>query len=488
MRSGLRAAWAGVLSMLALPSANAEPWAAPGDSGLRGDVQLLADAGILDGPVTTWPLAWPEIAHDALAAHEDGLDESTANALLRLKRLARDASVSGWAGVGIRMRAAYAPATLRDFTDQPREEAELTVRSSWLGEHLAINIQGTYAVDPDDGKEFRADGSYVGVSFGNYMLSAGLMERWWGPGWDSSLILSTNARPIPGVALERGYATPFQTRWLSWLGPWRAIVFTGRAESHDVAVTSTRFFAARVNFKPRSWLEFGLTRTAQWCGGERSCDWSTFADMVVGKDNQVGNDSSTDVQPGNQMAGYDMRLRSPWRGLPLAFYTQWIGEDEAGGLPAKFIAQFGLETWGSLLSGSWRVRAEYTDTACNFARRAPEFDCAYRSTIYPQGYTYRGRVIGDAMDNDSRRFTLAGSLSLANGDFFEAAVRRLQLNRDGGDHAISDAPLDVDNVEFRYSRGLFAGKISVGVGYDEPVTQPDSSSGLHGFLTWQQGF
>jgi hypothetical protein len=326
------------------------------------------------------------------------------------------------------------------------------------------------------------------VNFGNFMLSAGLMERWWGPGWDGSLILSTNARPIPTITLERNYTEPFKTRLLSWLGPWRASIAMGEAESHDVPVPGVRFFAARVNFKPRPWLEFGLTRTAQWCGGDRPCDWDTFVDMVLGNDNQVADGTVAQDQPGNQMAGYDMRLRSPWRALPLAFYTQWIGEDEAGGLPAKFIGLFGLETWGSLSSAGWRIRAEYTDTACNFTRQTPIFNCAYRNQIYPQGYAYRGRIIGDSMDNDSRRFTLAGLVNFANGDFVSLTLRRLELNRDGGDHAISTVPLDVDNVELRYSRGLGTGKISAGIGYEDPATWPDSSSGLHGFVVWQQGF
>lgn len=211
--------------------------------------------------------------------------------------------------------------------------------------------------------------------------------------------------------------------------------------------------------------------------------------MVFGKDNQVtdGGTAST-VQPGNQMAGYDMRLRSPWRALPLAFYTQWIGEDEAGGLPAKFIAQFGLETWGSASFGNWRLRAEYTDTACNFDRQAPLFNCAYRNSIYPQGYAYRGRIIGDSMDNDSRRLTVSGLLTRENGDFLSLTLRRLKINRDGGEHAISEVPLDVDNVELRYSRGLGAGTISFGLGYDDPATRPDASSGAHGFMNWQKGF
>jgi hypothetical protein len=289
------------------------------------------------------------------------------------------------------------------------------------------------------------------------------------------------------VTLERNYTDPFKTKWLSWIGPWRASIAMGRAESSDVPVPDVRFFAARVNFRPRPWLEFGLTRTAQWCGGDRSCDWDTFVDMVLGNDNQTDSGAVSDQQPGNQMAGYDMRLRSPWRALPLVFYTQWIGEDEAGGLPSKFIAQFGLETWGGMGSATWRLRAEYTDTACNFSRQPPEYGCAYRNSIYPQGYAYLGRIIGDSMDNDSRRFTLAGLVTLENGDSVSATLRRMELNRDGGDHAISGVPLDVDNVELRYSRGLWVGRLSFGLGYEDPATRPGKSSGVHGFMTWQQG-
>ena len=476
------------IASLLFGNAHADPWLEPGDAALRADIQLLADAGILRGPVTTWPISWPDIARDALSADERGLDAASALALLRVQRRSRAASVRGFTGAGIRIGAAYDPSMLREFADTPREEGEVAARAGWLSDHFAVNLQGSYVFDPDDGKKWRADGSYLGVNFGNYMLSVGLMERWWGPGWDSSLILSTNARPIPTLTLERNYTDPFQTRWLSWIGPWRASIAMGRAESEGVPVTDVRFFAARVNFKPRPWLEFGLTRTAQWCGGDRPCDWNTFIDMVFGNDNQVTGGVASEEQPGNQMAGYDMRLRSPWRALPLAFYTQWIGEDEAGGLPSKFIGQFGLEAWGAWGASGWRLRAELTDTSCNFTRQPPEFDCAYRNSIYPQGYTYRGRIIGDSMDNDGRRATLAGQVNLADGSFLSLALRRLKINRNGGQHTISEVPLAIDNVELRYSRGFGDGKLSVGVGYENPPTRPDTSSRAHGFVTWQQGF
>jgi hypothetical protein len=68
------------------------------------------------------------------------------------------------------------------------------------------------------------------------------------------------------------------------------------------------------------------------------------------------------------------------------------------------------------------------------------------------------------------------------------SIRRVEINRDGGDHTISDVPLDVDNVELRYSRALGAGKISAGIGYVDPALTVDSSSRVHGFINWQQGF
>ncbi len=479
----MRLSWIVAGAVFLSAPAQADPWLQPGDEGLRSDIQLLADAGILRGPVTTWPLSWPDIARDALAAPLQGLDDATAEALVRVQRLSRVAASNGFSGVGLRVRGAYEPATLRTFEDTPREEGEVTLRASWLSDHMALNLQSAYVADPDDGKNFRADGSYLGVNVGNFMISAGYMERWWGPGWDGSLILSTNARPIPSVTLERNYTDPFKSRWLSWIGPWRASIAMGRAESSDVPVPDVRFLATRVNFKPRPWLEFGLTRTAQWCGGDRKCDWDTFVDMLLGQDNQAVD------QPGNQMAGYDMRLRSPWKKLPLAFYTQWIGEDEAGGLPSRFIAQFGLESWFSTRIGGLRVRAEYSDTACNFSREQPYFNCAYRNGNYPQGYAFRGRMIGHGMDNDSRMFTLGGVLNRANGDVFSLVLRSVKLNRDGGgSHAISPVARDLDNVELRYSRGLGVGRVNIGLGLNDPPPTIDDHSRVHGFVNWQQGF
>jgi hypothetical protein len=175
--------------------------------------------------------------------------------------------------------------------------------------------------------------------------------------------------------------------------------------------------------------------------------------------------------------------------LPLAFYGQWIGEDEAGGLPAKFLGLMGMETWFGTGLGTLRLRGEYANTACNFSRRQPHYDCAYRNFIYPQGYSYRGRPIGHSIDNDSRMVSFGAVLTLEDGSHASVALRRIELNRDDdGPHFVSDVRIEVDNVELRYSRGLGAGRLSLGVGYQDPVLSADSSSRVNGFVNWQQGF
>src|SRR5262245_11405733 len=109
-------------------SAHADPWLAPGDEGLRSDIQPLADAGILRGPVSTWPMSWPDIARDVLGADESEFDQVTAEALMRVRRRARDASSTGFSGAGVRVSGSYEPTTLRGFADTPREEGELALR------------------------------------------------------------------------------------------------------------------------------------------------------------------------------------------------------------------------------------------------------------------------------------------------------------------------------------------------------------------------
>lgn len=426
------------------------------------------------------------------------LDAHIEAALRRVQLSARDAASTGFGATSFEASAAEKPTALRTFEDTPRGSGALTGNTSWVGNRWALRLKAR-AIDESaddqtfaDKQSFRLDGSLLGVALGNFMLSAGSLDRWWGPGWEGSLILSSNARPIPSIAIERNYSDAPSWRLLQWIGPWRAFVSLGRLDEHDVAVPDTRFFAARVNFRPRPWLDVGLSRTAQWCGKGRPCDLSAFGDLLIGHDNRNA-ELPESREPGNQMAGYDMRLRSPWKRLPVAIYGQLIGEDEAGGLPSRMLGQLGAETWGGTRWGSYRLHVEYADTSCNFSRQQPLFDCAYRNSLYPQGYTYEGRNIGHALDSDGRMASLGALLVRAGGDSFSFLARKVQLNRGGLSldpaHTVSPSRRTLMNLELQYNRAFARGELGVGVGVDdfEKSAGPLSGNGSNprGFVRWR---
>jgi hypothetical protein len=465
----------------------ADPLLPPGNGLLRNDIQLLADAGVINAPILAWPMSWPEIARHLDAVSPD-IDESPAlaAALTRVQRRARVAAHAGMSGLQVGASVAERPDTLRTFSATPREEGEVEVGASWLGDRTALKLELTLVADPLDSQTLRPDGSYVAVTVANWIVAAGYIERWWGPGWEGSLILSSTARPIPGLTVERKFAGASRLPVLRWFGPWRAGGSIGRAEGSSVAVPDVAWFAARISFRPRPWLEAGLSRTAQFCGEGRPCDLEAFGDLLLGRDNRDASLVEA-REPGNQMAGYDLRVRSPWRMLPAAFYAQLIGEDEASGLPSKFLGLLGLEAWGASSWGVHRVHVEYADTRCSFSRERPQLGCAYRNSLFPQGYRYRGRPVGHALEGDGTMYSLGIALTTSGAATWSLLGRRVDLSRDGLPAPVS-AREQLKNLELQYNRAFAWGELWVGLGLDDHRGPLRRGSDVRGFVQLRQGF
>jgi hypothetical protein len=472
-------------------STSAGPTIAAGDLALRHDIQRLADAGVIKGPVSTWPLAWGPIAADIRVFDKE--IELPADVLQSLSRLRARAD---WEmrNNELRLRASASVAEdstrIRSFQDTPRESAEIGGGMSWIGEGLSISLNGQIVDSPADGENLRADGSEVAVALGNFVISANTLDRWWGPGWDGSLILSNNARPIPAISLDRNFTDPFTSRWLSWLGPWDLAVHFGQFES-DRHVPNARFFGMRLNFRPIPSLEIGLSRAAQWCGDGRPCGLDTFVDLLLGRDNvgDEGIDSSN--EPGNQLAGIDLRWAGRVFERPIAVYGQFIGEDEAGGFPSHYLGQFGIETSGMLgVRWSYRWFGEFAGTSCAFHQSTEFFNCAYNHGIYETGYRYRGRAVGHASDNDSRILSTGLMFSDDQETQWYALVRYGALNRGGSPdprNSLTPTRQDVASLDLTHRRYFTYGQIEIGLGIertDDDVSGETSNDG-RAFLQWR---
>ena len=443
---------------------------------LRHDLTLLADAGLIQGPITTWPLAVSTDLHS--------LPESTpahlSDAAFRVR--AAMAQEGSWVGAS----AAHEPIALRSFADAPRSDGEVAVGYRWSGERAYANLHLAALADPEDGDELRPDGSYAGLYLGNWALSAGWTPRWWGPGYSGSLILSTNARPVPALSVDRVAPEAFQTPWLSWLGPWDFSVFLGQLED-DRVVPDALLFGMRLSLRPLQRLEIGLSRTAQWGGEGRPEDFDTFLDMLRGKDN-VGAQLAADDEPGNQLAGIDFRWSRPLADAPFALYGQVIGEDEADYLPSANFWLIGTEAWGATGNGTWRAYAEYADTTAGsfFSDERP--NTAYNHHTYQTGYRYEGRPMGYPTDGDSRLVSLGGLLSLPSGSY-SLLLQLGELNRVGNDSRHSLSPATATEVQrltagYDWTNSWGEWRLAGGVSRYAP-DNADAETEPHGYISWQ---
>jgi hypothetical protein len=387
-----------------------------------------------------------------------------------------------------RLAVAEKPTRIRGFANTPREEAELAAGYSWFGDYFTVDLNVTGVDNPADGEDVRPDGSLIALELGNISIAASTMDRWWGPGWDGSQILSNNARPIPSLTIDRNRTDAFKTKWLSWLGPWDFSFIAGQMEEERV-VPNARFLGFRFAFKPHHSLEIGISRTAQWCGDGRPCDWDTFWDLVLGRDNLADDGTTAESEPGNQLAGFDIRWTNKWFGVPLSFYAQATAEDEAGGFPSRYMALGGIESSGYIRSRwSYRWYAEYTANSCDALQSPVLYGCAYEHGIYDSGYRYYGRVVGHGAEADAAVGSLGIVLTNTEATTWQFLFRYGDLNKKGASrgNTLTATEQELASADIQFGTSTKLGHFELGVGFQqlEDAVSGVQTDDTRAFLSW----
>jgi hypothetical protein len=460
------------LSLFA-PVAAGGLWIAPGDAALRSDLHTLADAGVIVAPLSSWPIAWDDIAAAVGSTPSAELAPDVLDAYARVRRHSQSAARSGTVRMHGRIALAESPRIIRNFEATPRDRAEIGGGFQWTGDRFAVRLDATRVSRPADGDSVRLDGSYIGATVGNWILTVGYPERWWGPGWDGNLILTTNARPTPQIAINRNSARPFSPGWLRWLGPWTVSSFLGVMDDERER-DDPLFFGLRFASRPLPGLELGVSRTAQWCGEGRPCNAEAFWNLMVGRSNR-GVNVPIDKEPGNQLAGFDMRWSPAFWRVPAAFYAQWIGEDSRQGGPqiGSWLRQVGIEFAGAVGESGWRHRTyfEISETICReggigFSVR--KYNCAYDHPLYMPGYRYQGRSVAHGMDGDGLALAFSTLLIDDAERSWQFALRRSEIKRGGQpnpEHTLSPVPQRIVEFAVTRSRRIGAGTLNASVGY-----------------------
>lgn len=383
----------------ALPAAQAGP--ALGQALARHEQLLERDADPQGGFAETLPTP------------PDGLLLAGGNKLQRLPQLV--ASPIGNGGSGLRLLH-----TLGEDQD---------------GAVLRLGVLGS----TEAGREWTLEGTEAAIPFGPGQAYASVQRRHWGPGWGGSLILDAAAPALPAVGWRKTSNTAFETRWLSWLGPWNADFFFGGLQGHTQPA-HPYLIGMRIQAQPLPSLQLGASRTLQWGGRGRDQSLRSLFNGLVGRDNQGG----TLNEPGNQLAGFDARWH--WNfagGHQVAVYGQTTGEDEADYLPGKNMKLAGAE-WALQRGGrSLRLFVERSNVVAGVPGPA------YRHHIYLQGYTQDGVVLGHPSGGDVKLTSvgvlasagaLSGELVAYRGDALSTAQKLAPGSVSGVNAAVAWSP------------------------------------------------
>ncbi|KAE8544183.1 capsule assembly Wzi family protein [Marinobacter nauticus] len=450
-----------ILTAAVAGQAAAAPWLEPGDPRARHAVQQLADRGHLNRTVTTWPMMWATV-DSGLKEQGSARTDATVTSANAYLSFEQNYQAAGGMRNDITLAGTTETPFIRGFDGGPREAGEATARVELQAQNWAARASFTYALDPEDDESIRLDGSYLAGTAANWVLGAGAIDRWWGPGWSNSLILSTNARPMPAVWLNRKDAKPFESQWLSWIGPWQFTVFAGQYEK-ERAVPNAKLIGMRATFRPVQGLDIGLSRAIMFGGDGRPEDASTIWNAFIGKDN--GQLEEND--PGNQIASIDIRYGFPVGDNSMSVYSQMMGEDEAGAFPAR-------KSW--LLGTGWTTRLgdsqqqwylEYTNTTADDFLGDAIPSITYEHSTYQTGYRYYGRNMASTFEGDAEAATLGAYNFFPNGHNLGVVITWADLNKDGGSRVAATNPAVFYNVstvqqevvllDIRYGRPLFGG-------------------------------
>ncbi|OUU80208.1 MAG: hypothetical protein CBC38_02095 [Gammaproteobacteria bacterium TMED78] len=426
----------------------------PGDLRLKHDIQLLSDAGIITAPISGWP-----IFLSGISLNRDEIIKNSPNLITALERVFPEKESHDDIKINLGFSASNETDRIRGYQSRPRKNEELSWRLATSKGRFYFDLRAKVDKTHIGKNSARPTGSYIGMAIGNWFISANAASRWWGPGWDGSLIFSNNIRGIHSLSINRRVAKKFDIPFLKWLGPWTTQILYGKLEKNR-NIEYPHLFGWRMGFKPLNNLEVGLSRVAQFCGKGRECNSNTFTNMLLGNDNG-GDNISIKEEPGNQLAGFDLRYSLKKAKLPFAIYTQWIGEDEFHGLPSAYMGQVGIETWGfNSLGNNYRSFFEWSDTSCDVIGGSPQLGCAYEHSIYKSGYRYKSRSIGHTIDSDSRMLSLGGLIINDEGHIWSVVARKSEINRSNGkNHTISITKEKISSIELMRSLSYRKGSI-----------------------------
>lgn len=404
-------------TLFAASGTQAAWWVGTDDLMLRSDIQLLADSGVIKQPVTTFPLMWQGVIHDIRLSDAQQLAPHLAQAVRRVVAAYQRDQHTLQGRITLE-GATDEPAVVR-FGDTLRDQAQVAAQVNYQTENISGQLKVSKIKDPYDQNDNRLDGSYLAFNAWNWIVSVGAIDKYWGPSWDSSTIVATNARPVPGITFSRHSSVAKSD---DWLPPWTFTTSFGQLSERAV-IPSAKQWQARLGSRPLPQLEVGFNWVMQYGGdgyGNGLGDW--FNGLFRG---------GTLEGFENMVAGLDLRWSGTIAGRPYAFYATQTADDFNSSKLRLYKAayQVGAELYLHEINSRLYIDAVDTTIDCSDDSQA---NCFYEHGFHRDGYRRYGRSMGSPYDNDSRALNLGAMTHLDSNTSWHNKLSWLQLNLDGG--------------------------------------------------------
>lgn len=385
------------LGMLNISPAYGEPWVNAGDQRTRHHLLALSDSGSINIPLNTWPVMWNDIKQELDSLDISELDESDIWSYRYLKHELRRA-MREVSGSTVLYQASEYPGFSSDFSSNSREKSSSIGAVNVMTKSFAARIQGQYVREPSDNKKYRMDGSYGAMALGNWVLGAGSIDRWWGPGWQDSMILSNNARAAPGIFLQRSDSNAQAFDALKWLGPWNLSLFASRLES-ERTVPRAELWGGRLGFKPFRHLELAYQQTRQKNG-----DFQQENAIEI---------NALESERGIGLQALDWRLHFRLFGIRAGIYQQIVERTDKETTEFESASSRrgqlnGLDLAFHAYNMQHRLSIESSDSSTSGEN-------VFEHALYNSGYTYYGREIAYSAGSNAKVQSLSGAHYLANG-------------------------------------------------------------------------
>ena len=295
-------------------------------------------------------------------------------------------------------------------------------------EYSKRSLSSQLSLNFDDHDKLSFDNSYVNYEKGIANLSIGKVDRIWSFSEKSSLILSSNSRPLEALSLK--LENRFNTNWLPSSANW-SVELINSSTKNSYNGKNSMLSGTRVVISPSDKLNFEFLQTAQW-GDQNNKLYSSNIDALLFGNTNDGINSNI-----NKMAGFGLSYSMPLNKNTYRFYSQTIGEDEAGSLPSCYSWMAGLELTAPEMKFPTTLTIEAIDTR---VKKSTNGNCG-PNTMYNNGvydYINYETVLGVPIDTESTSLELFGQSQVNKNLGINFSTKFLNINdKDYAQHRLS---------------------------------------------------